>query len=146
MFNVKFRMPNVLLEIIQLQALFPENTYGVDSGGDPKVIPKLTFEEFKVCTLCSLNYFRICPRGWLIFSATMSWIFMTFINLTFVGWLPIEMVFHFLNGCQAWFKWLQGHLHHLGHANLWQKLVAHGSTHTINMHLCVFYVVDLGIN
>ncbi|KAG1366609.1 putative Presequence protease 2, chloroplastic/mitochondrial [Cocos nucifera] len=29
------------------EALFPENTYGVDSGGDPKVIPKLTFEEFK---------------------------------------------------------------------------------------------------
>ncbi|OAY78579.1 Presequence protease 1, chloroplastic/mitochondrial [Ananas comosus] len=28
-------------------ALFPENTYGVDSGGDPKEIPKLTFEEFK---------------------------------------------------------------------------------------------------
>ncbi|CAL9022257.1 unnamed protein product [Prunus brigantina] len=28
-------------------ALFPDNTYGVDSGGDPKVIPKLTFEEFK---------------------------------------------------------------------------------------------------
>ncbi|KAJ6692553.1 PRESEQUENCE PROTEASE [Salix purpurea] len=28
-------------------ALFPDNTYGVDSGGDPKVIPKLTFEQFK---------------------------------------------------------------------------------------------------
>ncbi|CAK9181256.1 unnamed protein product [Ilex paraguariensis] len=28
-------------------ALFPDNTYGVDSGGDPQVIPKLTFEEFK---------------------------------------------------------------------------------------------------
>lgn len=67
MFNVKFRMPNVLLEIIQLQALFPENTYGVDSGGDPKVIPKLTFEEFKVCTLCSLKYCRMCLRGWLYF-------------------------------------------------------------------------------
>jgi len=31
-----------------LQALSPENTYGVDSGGDPNEIPKLTFEEFKV--------------------------------------------------------------------------------------------------
>ncbi|GER56649.1 presequence protease [Striga asiatica] len=29
------------------QALFPDNTYGHDSGGDPQVIPKLTFEEFK---------------------------------------------------------------------------------------------------
>uniref|UniRef100_A0A2N9HZQ4 Peptidase M16C associated domain-containing protein n=1 Tax=Fagus sylvatica TaxID=28930 RepID=A0A2N9HZQ4_FAGSY len=28
-------------------ALFPDNTYGVDSGGDPRVIPKLTYEEFK---------------------------------------------------------------------------------------------------
>lgn len=28
--------------------LFPDNTYGEDSGGDPKVIPELTFEEFKV--------------------------------------------------------------------------------------------------
>ena len=29
------------------QALFPENTYGDDSGGDPVAIPDLTFEEFK---------------------------------------------------------------------------------------------------
>lgn len=29
-------------------SLFPDNTYGEDSGGDPKVIPELTFEEFKV--------------------------------------------------------------------------------------------------
>jgi len=37
-----------------LQALFPENTYGVDSGGDPKDIPKLTFEEFKFPTSSNL--------------------------------------------------------------------------------------------
>ena len=29
------------------QALFPDNAYGVDSGGDPTVIPELTFEEFQ---------------------------------------------------------------------------------------------------
>jgi len=29
-------------------SLFPDNTYGEDSGGDPKVIPELTFEEFQV--------------------------------------------------------------------------------------------------
>eukprot|EP00238_Polyblepharides_amylifera_P009616 CAMPEP_0196574836 /NCGR_PEP_ID=MMETSP1081-20130531/4451_1 /TAXON_ID=36882 /ORGANISM="Pyramimonas amylifera, Strain CCMP720" /LENGTH=1082 /DNA_ID=CAMNT_0041892963 /DNA_START=123 /DNA_END=3371 /DNA_ORIENTATION=+ len=29
------------------QVLFPDNTYGVDSGGDPTVIPKLSFEEFQ---------------------------------------------------------------------------------------------------
>uniref|UniRef100_A0A6N2L3X6 Peptidase M16 N-terminal domain-containing protein n=1 Tax=Salix viminalis TaxID=40686 RepID=A0A6N2L3X6_SALVM len=33
--------------ILLISALFPDNTYGVDSGGDPKVIPKLTFEQFK---------------------------------------------------------------------------------------------------
>ena len=33
------------------QSLFPDNTYGKDSGGDPRVIPDLTFEEFQV-SLC----------------------------------------------------------------------------------------------
>ncbi|KAK9691159.1 hypothetical protein RND81_09G179900 [Saponaria officinalis] len=37
---------NVLARTIQ-QALYPDNTYSVDSGGDPRVIPRLTFEEFK---------------------------------------------------------------------------------------------------
>ena len=27
--------------------LFPDNTYGVDSGGDPLVIPDLTFKGFR---------------------------------------------------------------------------------------------------
>lgn len=29
------------------ESLFPDITYGVNSGGDPKVIPKLTYDEFK---------------------------------------------------------------------------------------------------
>ncbi len=29
------------------QSLFPDNTYGFDSGGDPAVIPDLTYEQFK---------------------------------------------------------------------------------------------------
>ncbi|RYQ90142.1 hypothetical protein Ahy_B09g096399 isoform E [Arachis hypogaea] len=33
--------------LFQVKALYPDTTYGVDSGGDPQVIPKLTFEEFK---------------------------------------------------------------------------------------------------
>ncbi|MDX1520436.1 MAG: insulinase family protein, partial [Anaerolineae bacterium] len=37
---------NVLGRYIK-QALFPDNTYGVDSGGDPKEIPNLTFEQFQ---------------------------------------------------------------------------------------------------
>ena len=28
------------------QSLFPDNTYGVDSGGDPRHIPDLTYEQF----------------------------------------------------------------------------------------------------
>ena len=28
------------------QLTFPDNTYAVDSGGDPKDIPSLTFEQF----------------------------------------------------------------------------------------------------
>ncbi|KAI8532831.1 hypothetical protein RHMOL_Rhmol11G0245100 [Rhododendron molle] len=35
------------IEFYSFQALFPDNTYGVDSGGDPQVIPNLSFEEFK---------------------------------------------------------------------------------------------------
>jgi len=37
---------SVLAEFSQ-RLLFPDTTYGVDSGGDPKVIPSLTYEEFK---------------------------------------------------------------------------------------------------
>ena len=28
-------------------ALFPDNTYAVDSGGDPTVIPELSYDEFR---------------------------------------------------------------------------------------------------
>ena len=36
---------NMLHKYIQ-QSLFPDNTYGVDSGGDPARIPDLTYEQF----------------------------------------------------------------------------------------------------
>lgn len=42
-----YSQPDNILGRAAQQALFPDNTYGVDSGGDPKVIPKLTYEEFK---------------------------------------------------------------------------------------------------
>ncbi|KAJ6403531.1 hypothetical protein OIU84_015443 [Salix udensis] len=42
-----YSQPDNILGRAAQQALFPDNTYGVDSGGDPKVIPKLTFEQFK---------------------------------------------------------------------------------------------------
>ncbi|XP_075520960.1 LOW QUALITY PROTEIN: presequence protease 1, chloroplastic/mitochondrial-like [Primulina tabacum] len=42
-----YSQPDSILGRASQQALFPDNAYGVDSGGDPQVIPKLTFEEFK---------------------------------------------------------------------------------------------------
>ncbi|KAI8028462.1 hypothetical protein LOK49_LG02G03504 [Camellia lanceoleosa] len=42
-----YSQPDNILGRASQQAIFPDNTYGVDSGGDPLVIPKLTFEEFK---------------------------------------------------------------------------------------------------
>uniref|UniRef100_A0ACD5ZJ08 Uncharacterized protein n=1 Tax=Avena sativa TaxID=4498 RepID=A0ACD5ZJ08_AVESA len=42
-----YSQPDNIMGRITQQALSPDNTYGVDSGGDPNEIPKLTFEEFK---------------------------------------------------------------------------------------------------
>ncbi|XP_013628970.1 PREDICTED: presequence protease 1, chloroplastic/mitochondrial [Brassica oleracea var. oleracea] len=42
-----YSQPDNILGRIAQQAISPDNTYGVDSGGDPKDIPNLTFEEFK---------------------------------------------------------------------------------------------------
>ena len=41
-----YSQPDALLGRYEQQALFPDNCYHVDSGGDPQVIPKLTFDEF----------------------------------------------------------------------------------------------------
>jgi Zn-dependent M16 (insulinase) family peptidase len=42
-----YSSPDSLMGRATQQALFPENTYGVDSGGDPLRIPDLTFDQFK---------------------------------------------------------------------------------------------------
>ena len=42
-----YSSPDSVLAREAQQALFPDNTYGVDSGGDPTVIPQLTFAEFR---------------------------------------------------------------------------------------------------
>jgi len=42
-----YSSPDNLLGRYSQQATFPNNTYGVDSGGDPTVIPDLTYEQFK---------------------------------------------------------------------------------------------------
>jgi Zn-dependent M16 (insulinase) family peptidase len=42
-----YSSPDTLLAEYSQQSLFPDITYGLDSGGDPKVIPTLTYEQFK---------------------------------------------------------------------------------------------------
>ncbi len=43
-----YSQPDSVNGTLTQQALFPDNTYAVDSGGNPAVIPDLTFEEFRV--------------------------------------------------------------------------------------------------
>jgi Zn-dependent M16 (insulinase) family peptidase len=42
-----YSSPDNLLYRYTQQSLFPDNAYGVDSGGDPASIPNLTYEQFK---------------------------------------------------------------------------------------------------
>ena len=41
-----YSSPDSLLYRASQQATFPDNAYGFDSGGDPQVIPQLTYEQF----------------------------------------------------------------------------------------------------
>lgn len=42
-----YSSPDSLLLERSQQSLFPDTTYGLDSGGDPSVIPKLTYGDFR---------------------------------------------------------------------------------------------------
>ena len=42
-----YSSPDNLLGRASQQAIFPDNTYGVDSGGDPTVIPNLSYEQWQ---------------------------------------------------------------------------------------------------
>ena len=42
-----YSSPDNLLGRYSQQATFPDTTYGLDSGGDPAVIPDLTYEQFR---------------------------------------------------------------------------------------------------
>ncbi|HUU80455.1 MAG TPA: insulinase family protein [Acidobacteriota bacterium] len=42
-----YSSPDNVLAQYSLQSVFPDNPYGFDSGGDPKEIPNLTFEQFR---------------------------------------------------------------------------------------------------
>lgn len=54
-----YSQPDSVNGTVTQQALFPDNTYSVDSGGNPTVIPDLTFEEFQVRSM----YHRPNIRG-----------------------------------------------------------------------------------
>ncbi|MBW7881646.1 MAG: insulinase family protein, partial [Caldilineaceae bacterium] len=42
-----YSSPDAVLNRAAQHALFPDNAYSFDSGGDPRVIPQLTYEQFK---------------------------------------------------------------------------------------------------
>ncbi len=42
-----YSSPDSILAEHSQRSLFPDNTYGFDSGGDPVLIPNLTFEQFR---------------------------------------------------------------------------------------------------
>lgn len=42
-----YSSPDNLLSEYSLQSLFPDNAYSFDSGGDPKLIPNLSFDQFR---------------------------------------------------------------------------------------------------
>ena len=41
-----FSSPDDVMYRAQMEGLYPDTTYGVESGGDPEVIPELTYENF----------------------------------------------------------------------------------------------------
>ncbi len=42
-----YSSPDSVMHTLSQNALYPDTTYGKSSGGDPKVIPELTYEQFK---------------------------------------------------------------------------------------------------
>ena len=42
-----YSSPAALLGKVSQLSLYPDNAYGVNSGGDPKAIPDLTYDYFK---------------------------------------------------------------------------------------------------
>jgi presequence protease len=42
-----YSSPDTMLRELSQQSLYPDITYGLDSGGDPKHIPDLTYQQFK---------------------------------------------------------------------------------------------------
>ena len=42
-----FQSPDAVMRDIAQRSLYPDTTYGITSGGDPKAIPDLTYQQFK---------------------------------------------------------------------------------------------------
>jgi presequence protease len=42
-----YSSPDTVFRVTAQSSLFPDNTYGLSSGGDPRVMPDLTYEKFK---------------------------------------------------------------------------------------------------
>ncbi|ODT69236.1 MAG: peptidase M16 [Pelagibacterium sp. SCN 63-23] len=42
-----YSSPDSVMHTLSQNALYPDNTYGKSSGGDPKAIPELSYEQFK---------------------------------------------------------------------------------------------------
>ena len=42
-----FQSPDAVMRDLSQRSLYPDTTYGISSGGDPKAIPDLTYEQFK---------------------------------------------------------------------------------------------------
>jgi hypothetical protein len=64
-----YSSPDSRLMRASQRSIFPDNTYGVDSGGDPRVIPELSYEQFRefhrkfYSPSNSRIYFSVrCPR------------------------------------------------------------------------------------
>ena len=63
-----FSSPEGVLDRVVLNTLFPDNCYANESGGDPEVIPQLTYEQF-------LDFHEhITIRPTVIFICTEIWI------------------------------------------------------------------------
>ena len=42
-----FSSPDAVMRDIAQRSLYPDVTYGKSSGGDPRVMPELTYQQFK---------------------------------------------------------------------------------------------------
>lgn len=84
------------------QALFPDNAYGVDSGGDPKVIPKLTFEEFKVYSLLHFDFYFFFGfmLVWGFFNLNV--VLVIFLRLSF-WWQEFHRKYYHPSNARIWF-------------------------------------------